>query len=208
MTERTGWPGLLVAIEGPGGVGKSTVTAAVAQMLTEQGVPVLATREPTDTPLGDLARYGTQEYRGTAMACLIAAGRYQHAQEIQPALDRGEVVICGRYIASSLALQCMDGVDRDFVWLLNEGVIQPDLTVILSAPPEVIESRLAARGAHSRYEMQEDGSRIELAYFAEAGRYLRAQGARVLDVDATPGSPREVASPIVAAITCFMKDPR
>ncbi|MEU5402117.1 dTMP kinase [Streptomyces sp. NPDC005963] len=208
MTERTGRPGLLVAVEGPGGVGKSTVTAAVAGLLAEQGVPVLATREPTDTPLGDLARHGTDEYRGMALACLVAAGRYQHAEEIQPALDRGKVVVCDRYIASSLALQCMDGVDRDFIWLLNEGVIQPDLTVMLTAPPEVLAERLATRGAlHSRFEVEDDTRLIELGYFIEAGRYLRDRGAPVLAVEATI-PPSEAARPVVAAITRLMKDHR
>ncbi|BAU86941.1 dTMP kinase [Streptomyces laurentii] len=199
--------GLLVAIEGPGGVGKSTVTALVARLLGAEGVPVLATREPTDTALGNLARHGTDDYQGEAMACLVAADRFKHGETIQPALERGDVVVCDRYIASSLALQCMDGVDREFVWLLNERQVQPDLTVMVSGDPEVIEARLTARGAHSRYERAEDSSLVECAYFAEAGKFLRGKGHRVLDLDATETPAEEVARLTVAAITRLRKDP-
>ncbi|WP_234043340.1 dTMP kinase [Streptomyces marianii] len=203
----TGDRGLLVAVEGPGGVGKSTVTALVARLLRAEGVPVLPTREPTDTALGNLARHGTDEYQGEAMACLIAADRFKHGEEIRPALERGEVVVCDRYIASSLALQCMDGVDREFVWLLNERVLQPDLTVMVTGHPDVIEARLTARGAHSRYERAQGSSRVECAYFAEAAKFLRSKGHRVLDVNATQTPAEEVARTIVAAITRLRKDP-
>ncbi|MGW6391264.1 dTMP kinase [Streptomyces sp. NPDC055103] len=203
MTRRRG---LLLAIEGPGGVGKSTVTALVAQFLGAAGVPVLATREPTDTALGNLARHGTDDYQGEAMACLIAADRHQHGAEIRPALEAGKVVVCDRYIASSLALQCMDGVDREFVWLLNEWVVQPDLTVMVTGQPDVIEVRLAARGAHSRYERAEGSSHVECGYFAEAAKFLREKGHGVLTVDATHVPAEEVARTIVAAITRLRKD--
>ncbi|MCX4986912.1 dTMP kinase [Streptomyces sp. NBC_00572] len=198
--------GLLVAIEGPGGVGKSTATGLVARLLTERGMPALATREPTDTDLGNLARHGTDEYQGEAMACLIAADRFKHGEEIRPALGRGEIVVCDRYIASSLALQCMDGVDREFVWLLNERVVQPDLTVMVSGQPDVIEARLAARGAHSRYERADGSSHVECAYFAEAAKFLRRMGHRVLNVDASHVPAEEVALSIVAAIIRVWKD--
>lgn len=203
MTRRSG---LLVAVEGPGGAGKSTVTALVAEFLGAKGVPVLATREPTDTALGNLARHGTDEYQGEAMACLIAADRFKHGEEIRPALERGDVVVCDRYIASSLVLQCMDGVEREFVWLLNERVIQPDLTVMVSGRPDVIEARLTARGAHSRYERAEGSSKVECSHFADAAKFLRSKGHRVLDVDATLAPAEEVARTIVSAITRLRKD--
>ncbi|MEV5677099.1 dTMP kinase [Streptomyces sp. NPDC052179] len=197
-----------MAVEGPGGVGKSTVTALVARLLREEGRTVLATREPTDTPLGDLARHGTDEYQGQAMACLIAADRYKHGEVIRPALERGEIVVCDRYVASSLALQCMDGVDREFVWLLNEGVIQPDLVIMMGGNPAVIEARLTARGAHSRYERAEGSSHVECASFIGAGKFLRDKGHRVLDVDATGVDAEDVALRVVAAVTRLLKDQR
>ncbi|WP_282795046.1 dTMP kinase [Streptomyces sp. CC224B] len=100
--------GMFVTIDGPGGVGKSTVAAAVVELLRAEGVPVHATREPSDSEIGRIARDGTDRYRGMSMACLIAADRYQHVEhEVRPALARGALVVCDRYVASSLVLQSL-----------------------------------------------------------------------------------------------------
>jgi dTMP kinase len=193
--------GRLVTIDGPGGVGKSTITAAVVDALRAGGTAVHGTREPSDTPLGRLARNGTDEYRGMTMACLIAADRYAHLdQEIRPALARGETVVCDRYVASSLVLQVMDGVGRDAVWELNRHADMPDLAVIVNAREDVITRRLTARGAHSRYEREPGSTAIECALYAEAARFLRAGGVRVLSLDASSSSPEALAAEIVAAL--------
>ncbi|MFF4391416.1 dTMP kinase [Streptomyces sp. NPDC001552] len=193
--------GLFVTIDGPGGVGKSEVTRLVADLLREQGEAVCQTREPSDTPLGQLARAGTDDYRGMAMACLIAADRYAHLEhEIRPVLARGGMVVCDRYVASSLVLQVLDGVARDVVWELNRHADMPDLAVILNARADVVEKRLTGRGAHSRYEREAGSSERECAYFREAARFLMATGVRVLQIDASTDSPEEVARTIVAAI--------
>jgi dTMP kinase len=194
--------GQFVTIEGPGGVGKSTVTAAVVAQLCEAGVPVHQTREPSDTTLGELARHGTDEYQGMTMACLIAADRYRHMElEIRPAVVRGQVVVCDRYIASSLVLQVMDGVARDIVWELNRHADMPDLCVIINARSDVIAKRLAERGAHSRYEREPAGPERECAYFREAARFLMAAGVPVLQLDASTAEPESIARAIVEAIT-------
>lgn len=192
---------MFVTIDGPGGVGKSTVTAAVAEELHIADVPVHATREPSDTTLGQLARHGTEEYRGMTMACLIGADRYQHLdREIRPALARGDVVVCDRYIASSLVLQVMDGVARDVVWEINRHADMPDLAVVLNARSEIIAKRLGDRGAHSRYEREADNTERECALFREAARFLMAGGVRVLQLDVSTAGPNEVARTIVGAI--------
>ncbi|MEV6804666.1 dTMP kinase [Streptomyces sp. NPDC051132] len=198
--------GVFVTLDGPGGVGKSTVKAAVADQLRHAGRAVYATREPTDTPLGSLARHGTDEYRGMAMACLIAADRYQHLTTgIRPALERGDVVVCDRYVASSLVLQVVDGVDRDVVWDLNRHADPPDLSVFLTAHPDVIAERLARRGAHSRYERLPESSLIEFGLYAEAATFLTDRGARVLVLDTTSTGPdglaRTIAGEIIAMQT-------
>lgn len=191
---------MFITIDGPGGVGKSTVTAAVAALLESERRPVCRTREPSDSALGQLARHGTEEHRGMSMACLIAADRYAHVEhEIRPALARGETVVCDRYVASSLVLQVLDGVGRDVVWELNRHADMPDLAVIINARSDVIEKRLTNRGAHSRYEREPGSTERECAAFREAARFLMAAGVRVLQLDASADGPDEVAAAVVAA---------
>ncbi|MCI3277671.1 dTMP kinase [Streptomyces cylindrosporus] len=187
--------GMLIAVEGPGGVGKSTVTAALTTLLRDEfAVNVCATREPTDTPLGTMARQGTDVYRGLAMAHLIAADRYQHLDEqIRPAMARGEIVVCDRYIASSLVLQVMDGVDRETVWRMNEAAERPDLVVLLTAHPDVLTNRLARRGTHSRFERETDSSHIEYGLFAEAAKFLADRDVPIVELDATAADPDTLA---------------
>ena len=90
--------GFFVAIDGPSGIGKSTLTGLLADRLIAHGCSVMATKEPTATPLGSLARFGTDDYQGLTLACLVAADRYQHLEhEIRPALQAGRLVLCDRY---------------------------------------------------------------------------------------------------------------
>jgi dTMP kinase len=191
-----------VTLDGPGGVGKSTVAWLVAAALRAEDLPVCETREPSDNPLGQLARNGTEEYRGMSMACLIAADRYRHVEEtIRPALARGEIVVCDRYVPSSLVLQVMDGVPRDVVWELNRHADMPDLAVIVNAREDVVAKRLEGRGAHSRYEREERGTQRECALYYEAARFLMASGVRVLQLDASTTGAEDIARAVVAAIS-------
>ncbi len=190
-----------LTVDGPGGVGKSEVTALVAELLRERGVDVCQTREPSDTPLGQFARNGTDEYRGMTMACLITADRYAHLEaEIRPALAQGATVVCDRYVASSLVLQVLDGVARGVVWELNRHADMPDLAVILNARADVVEKRLTERGAHSRYEREPGSSERECAYFRSAARFLMSVGVRVLQIDASTASSEAIARTIVGAV--------
>lgn len=190
-----------MTVDGPGGVGKSTTVAALARLLQTTGVTVDATREPTDTPLGRLARYGTDTYRGLTMACLVAADRYEHlTNRIRPAVAAGTVVVCDRYVASSLVLQSIDGVPADTLWSINRHADRPDLSVFLTGDPDVIARRLAERGAHSRYETLPDSTRNECALFDQATKFVAAAGWRVLTLDATTAPADELAAAIATRI--------
>jgi len=117
------------------------------------------TREPSPTPLGQLIRSGTDDYAGMTLACLVAGDRHHHlAAEIRPALAAGQIIICDRYLPASLVLQRMDGISWDVIIQLNQGADPLALAVILNGSPAVIAARMAACGAHSRFERQPGSS--------------------------------------------------
>jgi dTMP kinase len=193
--------GTFVTLDGPGGVGKSTTARMIADILRSTELGVHATAQPSRAVLGELARHGTDTYRGMALACLCAADRHHQLDtEILPALRAGTIVVCDRYVASSLVLQGLDGLDSDTVWALNQGVHRPDLAVILSADPTVIDRRLRARGGHSRFERAPDNSDSESRLYAHAEAYLRARGWPVTTVECTTDPPDVIAARIVSLI--------
>jgi dTMP kinase len=182
-------------------VGKSTSTRLVVEALKAADVSVHATTQPSRAPLGELARHGTDTYRGMALACLCAADRHhQLAAEILPALRDGRVVVCDRYVASSLVLQGLDGLSTEVVWQLNHGVYRPDLSVILTGDPQVIDARLRARGGHSRFERAEYNSEMETGLYVHAVVDLQNKGWPVATLDATTDPHDTIAAAIVSLI--------
>ncbi len=192
---------MLITIDGPGGVGKSTTSQLVAKALDDWAIPVHMTTEPTRTALGDHIRAGTDTYRGMALACLVAGDRHHHlAAEILPALCAGKVVICDRYLPSSLVLQGIDGIESDTVWRLNAGIYVPDVAVLLNADHHVIADRLLQRGAHSRFERQPGVSRAESDLYHHAAADLRIAGWPVMALDCTIRCPASIAMMIAVPI--------
>ncbi|MBM7774306.1 dTMP kinase [Actinokineospora baliensis] len=194
-------PGLLVTFDGPGGVGKSTTARIVTETLANSGLSVHSTAQPSRARLGELARHGTDTYRGMALACLCAADRHHQLEtEILPALREGTAVVCDRYVASSLVLQGLDGVPAEVVWQLNHGVYRPDLAIVLTGDPQVINARLRARGGHSRFERAADNSLLETTHYIRAVDTLRERGWPVTSVETTAGLPATIAAAIVSLV--------
>lgn len=189
--------GLFVTVDGPGGVGKTTVLDLAADLLEAQSIPVHRTTQPSRTELGDHIRHGTRTYRGMALACLVAGDRHhQLTTEITPTLNAGKVVLCDRYFPSSLVLQRLDGLSPDIVWQLNTGVRVPDTAVLLSGDPELIAQRLRERGRHSRFEEQPGSSALEVSLYHRAAAALADAGWPLLVLDATTGPPATIAQTI------------
>jgi dTMP kinase len=193
---------MFLAVEGPNGVGKSTVVAALVTALRGAlgaQTPVLATGEPSGSPLGRAARAMEPELSGVALAMACAADRLHHVEtEIEPALARGAWVVSDRYVPSSLVLQRLDGMDLASIWALNETALRPDLTIYLLDAPEIIAARLATRRRRSRLEGSATPA-LELAFYAEAQRFLAGQGWNQLVVHSRGRSPQDIAAEIVAA---------
>jgi dTMP kinase len=200
--------GLLIAIDGPGGAGKTSVTGALATVLRRHGHQVLATTEPSRSALGELVRHTTDTYHGLAYACLIAADRYQHLEtEVRPALADGQIVLCDRYTASSLVLQRLDEVPEAFLRQLALYADQPDLQVILTADPAVLASRIAGRGPHSRWERDSANCQREADLYAETATALRAAGVYVIEMNTTTRAPAELADEIAGRVAALASSP-
>jgi dTMP kinase len=166
--------GLLVTIDGPNGAGKTSLAAAVATRLEAAGETVYTTRQPSPTPLGDTVRAAESEVKGRALACLVAGDRHHQTEnEIIPQLTNGAIVLCDRYVESSLVLQRLDDVEVDYILAINAGIPRPALRVRLLAQPRLLAERLAGRqfSPGRRFEGTVAPER-ELALYAEADELL------------------------------------
>lgn len=149
--------GLFVTFEGGEGAGKSTQIKLLAAALRDRGREVLTTREPGGSPGAEAVRHvllsGAAEEHGTRMeAVLFAAARSDHVEGvIRPALQRGAIVLCDRFMDSSRVYQGVTGnLEPAFIEALQRvavnGVV-PDCTVIFDMPPNVGLERVRSRSA-------------------------------------------------------------
>ncbi len=181
---KNSYDGKLVAIDGPNGVGKSTIIAAVAKKLQLlYAVDVFVTKEPTSTELGAFLRSFAEEEKGLGLACLVAADRYEHLKnEIIPMLEQRKVVITDRYILSSFILQGMDGVNTKFILDINDEIVKPDLQVALFADEKTIQSRLGERENLTRFE-KNNQSGCELKYMNLGIKILMDLKTNILNIN-------------------------
>ena len=186
---------MFIALEGGEGAGKSTLAAALEERLRAQGRDVVLTREPGGTDLGDIVSGMVRHRQGLtprAELLLFEAARAQHVQDvIRPALERGDIVLCDRFTASTVAYQ---GYGRKLPLReiaqanrMAAGGAAPALTLLLDLPPDTGLRRDTTdpAGDRLRGERAAFHERVRRGYLAQAA----ADPERWLVIDAT--QPRE-----------------
>ncbi len=172
--------GKFITFEGIDGAGKSSHIAGVVDFLRSHGRTVVSTREPGGTPLGEKLRellLSEAMHLETEALLMFAARREHLAQLIEPALARGDWVVCDRFSDATYAYQGGGrGLDKaKFVQLEQwvHGHLQPDLTFLFDLPPAVAGQRIAAQGRQlDRFEQERADFhlRVRQAYLERAAQ--------------------------------------
>ena len=200
--------GRFISFEGIDGAGKSTQHAWLVEHLRQQGRMVVATREPGGTPLGEKLRsllLAEPMHLETEALLMFAARREHVAQVIEPALDRGDWVVCDRFVDASFAYQ---GGGRGLDWAKLQalaqwvlGDLQPDLTLIFDAPVAIAQQRLHAATANpDRFEQEQTAffERVRAAYLRIATDF--PDRVRIIDATQTPESINKTLEIIIATL--------
>ena len=199
--------GYFISVEGLDGCGKTTQSDAIESRLRDMGYIVRRSREPGGCPISEKIRDLLLDVKNTGMsditeALLYAASRAQHVhQVIRPALERGEVVLCDRFVDSSVAFQ---GGGRELgvplIQRINAPAVEgclPDTTILLQLDHETALKRRGSVSVLDRIESEKAAfhARVEAAYAALA----REDAARFITVDASQ-APEAITDQILAAL--------
>ena len=185
--------GKFITFEGCEGSGKSTQLKLLSAYLEREGIPYLMTREPGGSPIAEDIRKIILDGKNTAMcdeceAMLYAASRIQHLREkVIPALEAGKLVICDRYVDSSLAYQgYARGLGLDYVADINKKAFElctPDLTIFLNISPDKAFERKHGADENDRMEKQglEFHKRVYSGYLQLLSIYPRICGVECMN---------------------------
>lgn len=201
--------GFFITFEGGDGSGKSTQIGILRDRLTEAGYDVILTREPGGTQISEKIRElildpDNSEMDDMTEAMLYAAARAQLVRQlIKPALEEGKVVICDRFVDSSIAYQAFGRGLGDAVGVINTYAVDdcmPDLTILLRLDPERGSDRIAGR-AHDRIEQASDEfhRKVYEGYLKLEEMYPD----RILGIDAS-GTIEEIAEEISRRVNEIM----
>lgn len=174
--------GIFIVIEGLDGSGKTTQATLLAQKLS-QSHNILLTAEPSRGKIGTFIRdcclYEQTRLPTEAETLLFAADRIEHMEkELKPALDEGKVVICDRYVYSSLAYQGSAGLSLDWIKTVNARALQPDFAIFIDMSPEKVIERLQRK--KSVMETLETQRKVREVYmkYVEKGELVSIDGDR------------------------------
>jgi dTMP kinase len=178
--------GIFIVIEGLDGSGKTTQANMLAKNLAKNHT-VLLTAEPSRGKIGTFIRQGClyekKRLPTEAEALLFAADRIEHMQnELEPALSEGKIVICDRYIFSSLAYQGSAGLSLKWIETINARALEPDFSIFIDVPPQLVLERLQRK--KSVMENLDTQAKVREVYlqFVEKGDLILVDGDKPKDV--------------------------
>lgn len=195
--------GRFISLEGGEGAGKSTQVRALAAELRARGLTVVETREPGGSEGAEAIRTllltgPADRWSARAEALLFAAARADHIEKtILPALERGEWVLCDRFLDSSRAYQSgasgLDDADILTLHRIGSGGLLPDRTILLTLPDDEAEARASARDGDAGDRIGGRDRAFHRAVAAAFAGYAVSEPQRVRAVDAS-GAPEEVTA--------------
>ena len=204
--------GKVITIEGPDGAGKTSVGQALVAKLQAEGVSeIVMTREPGGIKIAEQIRRVILDVENTEMdarteALLFAASRRQHlVEKILPALEAGKLVICDRFVDSSMAYQGVArNIPTELIWEINHFAIEnhlPDLTFLIDVPAEVGLERIYQAKGQRQFDRldQEDVSFHNLV--REAFLSFEKETERIVLIDGT-----QTIEKVMESIYQMMKD--
>lgn len=205
--------GIFITLEGPDGSGKSTIMKLIRDYLKDKNIDFITTREPGGTEIGEEIRKIILDEKNKNMsaeteALLYAASRGQHIHEkILPALKEGKVVLCERFVLSSLAYQGIGrnlGIDK--VKMINDFAIKdvnPDLTLFFHINPEITLGRKTKKKGGDRLERE--GSKFHKEVYEGYMKLLKLYPENIEIIDATK-SIKEVLNQSIYHIEKILKE--
>ena len=204
--------GLFITLEGPDGSGKSTVSRMLVSYLREKGLRVTLTREPGGTDISEEIRHiildtKNTEMKSTTEALLYAASRAQHVGEkIIPAMEANRVVVCDRFVLSSLVYQGIGrGLGVDKIKELNDFAtigLEPDLILFFDIDPKIALTRKTKRSKADRLE--KENLEFHRSVYEGYKSLLDIYGGRVKTIDAK-NSKRNVFEQVKKAVNSLIE---
>ena len=196
--------GKFITFEGCDGCGKSTQLRLLSNYLTENGVAHVFTREPGGGKISEAIREILLNGKNAEMtdeceALLYAAARVQHlSDKVEPALREGKLVVCDRYVDSSLAYQAYArGLGLDFVTKINAFALEkyaPDVTVFIDLTPE--EAFLRKHGADENDRLEQAGMEFHKRVYEGYKAVARSYPERVVCVNGRQ-TPQEIFADVL-----------
>lgn len=142
--------GAFICVEGIDGSGKTTQTRRLVENLKKRGYDAVYTTEPSKGTFGKIIRkhilQGNRRVPAVVEAVLFAVDRVDHVEnEVKPLLNAGKIVVCDRYVYSSMAYQGASGLSLEWIREINKCAIKPHLAIYIDVPPEVVINRIKRR---------------------------------------------------------------